>query len=531
MRGFRTSLLWVLLLSLPLAVHAPPLAGPLSAHADADSLAWITAIETGGQPSAIVVDQAPGRHDVVFYDGDRVRFIDGDTLALTADQIVLPTTAWYGWMAYDTHHQQAYVVTVLRRETPMRVYWKEAQAHIVAGRALLGTVSVNGIYNTNPTDPVDRFYGFDGLTLKQPSSEGANPVRLILDDTANGNIDVVDLNTAGTDAAARYRYSYRDSLCAGSSCSWTDNHGNSLALEDKHESASPDDLATVDHVFIADPNWKGQDGFPLYGHIRALQIGHPGQPLNATALPAVDISGSWPFGNGNQGITMAAGRDVLYVASGQQSFDTGYIGEVHTTDGTIKQVPELTYGDLNFVHVDRQDPLRAFVCTFDGWYNDPVQGLYLHLLYDGTVVDSLKLMDNYDEYSGLRDMVYDPVHRRLYLTVDSQVMVVQVYVTTTCPAPLTGAEISGPALGEIGTTYTYRALTTPAGPTPPITYTWSPAPLTGQGTSEATYAWPSAGDFPNAVQVENCAGMYTPTLDVKIVAGELERVHLPLVVR
>lgn len=37
---------------------------------------------------------------------------------------------------------------------------------------------------------------------------------------------------------------------------------------------------------------------------------------------------------------------------------------------------------------------RVFVATFDGWYNDEHRGLYLHLVYDGTLVDSLRLMED-----------------------------------------------------------------------------------------------------------------------------------------
>jgi hypothetical protein len=526
MRRKRSLLLWLLGFVLVAGYHAPPLSG----HSDADALVLITTIETGAAPSAIVVDQAVGRNDIIFCDGHRVRFIDGDTLTLSTTEILLPTTAWEGWMVYDATLQQAYVITIQRRETPMRVYWKEAQVHVVAGRALLGSFSVNGVYNTDSLDPDDRYYGLNGLVLKPPMSEGSDPGRLILDDTANGNIDVVDLNVTGTDAIRRQRYSYRDSLCTESSCSWTTNLGNTLALEDKHETVTPDDLATVDTLYIADPNYREQ-GFPAYGHLRTLQLNHPDQELGAIALPDTDLSTTWPFGNGNQGLAMATGRDVLYVASGQQSFDTGYIGEVNTVNGQIKQVVEVTYGDQSFVYVDPQDPLRTFVGTFDGWYDDPAQALYLHLLYDGTLVDNLKLVDSYDEYNGLRNMVFDPLHRRLYLTVGSQIVVVQVTQEATCPSPLTDVDIAGPGLGEINTTYTYHAINTPSSPTPPVTYTWSPTPLTGQGTAAAAYRWTTAGDYTISIETENCGGKRTATHEIKIVTEELARVFLPVVVR
>jgi len=76
--------------------------------------------------------------------------------------------------------------------------------------------------------------------------------------------------------------------------------------------------------------------------------------------------------------------------------------------------------------VDWYDPSRMFVCTFDGFFNDPNQGLYLHLLVDGAVTDTLELLDAYDEYSGLRGMSFDPYTRRLYLTIDDSIYVVDV---------------------------------------------------------------------------------------------------------
>lgn len=518
-------------LLLALVLLASYSIAPVSGHADSEAaLVLLDTIETGGQPSAIVVDQAVNRHDVIFYDADRVRFLDGDTLTIASEPLMLPTAEWHGWIVYDDYHHQAYVVTTRRRETPMRVAWQEVQVHVVADRTLRGSFSVNETYNTDPLDPVDRFYGLNGLALKPPMSEGANPARLILDATANGTIDVVDLDATGTAAARIQRHSYRESLCDGQWCSWETNQGNTVALEAGHETQTPDDLATVDHLYVADPNYEDQ-GLPAYGHVRKIQINHPAQNLDPVPLPDLDLSGTWPFGTGNQGLAMATGSDLLYVASGQQSFNTGYVGQVNTLNDQVKQVIELTYGDLGFVDVDPQDPRRVFATTFDGWYNDPDQALYLHLLYDGHVVDTLKLIDDYDEYDGLQDAVYDPTHQRFYLTVGSRILVVQVNHGSTCPNPIADVEISGPTLGETDSTYTFRAAVDPSNATPPVAYTWSPMPLSGQGTATATYRWATAGDHTMAVEVENCGGKRSATREVKILAEELEQVDLPLVVR
>jgi hypothetical protein len=490
-----------------------------------------TTIETGGRPSALVVDQAAGRNDILFYDGDRVRFIDGDTLSLVPESILLPTGQWEGWMVYDPYHQHTYVVTTRRRETGLRVSWQEVLVTAVSDRTVLGSFSVNEAYNTDPSAPVDRFYRLDGLVLKAPMSEGMNPARLIIDDTANGNLDVVDLNATGTDGVSSQRYSYRDSLCSFSSCRYQTNSGNTLALEPNHETATPDDLASVDLLYVADLNNK-EEGMPLQGHLRVLQLTHPGQQLDAVELPDVDLSGTWPFGNGNKGLAMATGRDALYVASEIQSFDTGYIGEVNTVTGQLKEVIELTYCDQGFVTVDPQDSRRVFVGTFDDFYNDANQALYVHLIYDGAVVDSLRLLDMYDDINGLRAMAYDPLHQRLYVAVDSTVYVVQVNHGASCPHPLTDVAISARTLGEIDTAYTFSAILTPVEATPPMTYTWSPAPLTGQGSATATYRWSATGVYGVSVEAENCGGGRSATHDIRILLpSELVHTFLPTVMR
>ena len=139
-----------------------------------------------------------------------------------------------------------------------------------------------------------------------------------------------------------------------------------------------------------------------YG-LRALRLDRRLQDLNASALPEVNLT-SWCGAGGCQGLAAAGPRDILYVASGDQSFDTGYVDEADTLKNELAEVVNLTYCDRGFVHVDWYDPKRAFVATFDGRYNDPDQALYLHLIYDGSVVDSLRLLNRYDEYDGLRGM-------------------------------------------------------------------------------------------------------------------------------
>jgi hypothetical protein len=309
--------------------------------------------------------------------------------------------------------------------------WKEVLVHRVGWRSHLGSFSVNAGFN-DPV-PVDDRYGVDGLALKQPMSEGDNPGRLIIDNTARGNIDVVDLNPAGTAAARLQRYSYRDPTAGG----WNCNEGNSLALETRHETLAADDLADTDILYISDQNRK-EYGTYVSGYVSVLGLNHnhPLQDLNVEALPDVNLREIQPFMSFSHGIATAGSRDILYVACACQSFEHGFLGEVDTTDNQWTRNLDLLYADEGFVHVDWYDPRRVFVGTFDGFYNDPDQALYLHLIYDGVVVDTLRLVVDYVEYEGLRGMAFDPYLRRLYLTVGTSVMVVEVnYGADAAPMP------------------------------------------------------------------------------------------------
>lgn len=395
-----------------------------------DILEPIATLEVGGMPDAIVVDRGGGRNDVLFYDlsTSQVRFIDGDTLMEDAGQIPIETWSFEGWMAYDAYNQQTYFISVHNRG----VYpnnWKEARVNVIAARELVTYFSVNEAFNSDPLNPVDVRYGIDGFAFKQPHSEGNNLGRLFIDNTPQGIVDVVDLNATGSAAFNVQRFSYRDPV---ETTGWQTNLGNSLALEDQHETLPSDDLATVDRVYIADANHPYENG---YGYVRVTQVNQSVGGLGAVTLPKVDLNGTWPFPNGLEGLDISGARDRLYIASGMQSFDTGYAGVVDTTHHESLEVIELTYGDKGKVLVDDSDPKRVFLTTFDGFYNDPEQGLYLHLIYDDQVVDTLQLTQGFDEYAGPRGMFYDAYSQRLYLTLDTRVMVVKVNYGAAPPPP------------------------------------------------------------------------------------------------
>ena len=95
--------------------------------------------------------------------------------------------------------------------------------------------------------------------------------------------------------------------------------------------------------------------------------------------------------------------------------------------------------------------------------------------------------------------------------------------------PLAEVAIAGPTAGAAGLSYTLQAQVAPLGATRPITYTWEPEPVLGQGTPDTTYSWSLASTYPLTVTAEHCGGIVTGTLTINI--EPLPRVYLPLVLR
>jgi len=91
----------------------------------------------------------------------------------------------------------------------------------------------------------------------------------------------------------------------------------------------------------------------------------------------------------------------------------------------------------------------------------------------------------------------------------------------------TGVIITGPLTGTVGLFYTFTAATRPVTTTMPITYTWAPEPVVGQGMAVAAYWWTLPGTQTLTVTVTNAGGavMATHAIELKSL------VFLPLVLR
>ncbi len=380
-------------------------------------LALIADIPVGGKPGALAVDSAPGRNDVLFYDltQGQVRILDGDTLTFAPEQIRAPS-----WepprFAYDRTHHLAYLLTTRIHWPTPDAAWHEVMVYTIAARAAVTrSFSINATYNTDPSSLADRFYDFEGWAFKQPLSEGNNAGRLIVDNPWTGKVDIVDLDAAGTAPARLTRIVYRSPLAGPSR---RDNPANSLALEPRHHTLTADDLTATDILYIADLN------HPQPESLYALWLTQP------PAAPAVMQRAEIPLNDFRfsaymvGGLALADARDVLWVASTSQSFANGSLGQVDTKTnrlaGMIAVPGEIKEG---MVSADWRDPQKVFICTCD--VNDPSRALYLRLLYGGTPVASLRLADGYNSWD-LRDMIYDPDHRRLYIAFRDRVLAVQV---------------------------------------------------------------------------------------------------------
>jgi uncharacterized repeat protein (TIGR01451 family) len=91
--------------------------------------------------------------------------------------------------------------------------------------------------------------------------------------------------------------------------------------------------------------------------------------------------------------------------------------------------------------------------------------------------------------------------------------------------------IVGPTIGLVDESYAFTAIVSPITTTRPITYRWSPEPVSGQGTEIASYTWGSSGEKRITVAAENFFSVVpaSGTHDITILANY--GVYLPLVLK
>ncbi len=138
------------------------------------------------------------------------------------------------------------------------------------------------------------------------------------------------------------------------------------------------------------------------------------------------------------------------------------------------------------------------------------------LVWPGGAYPYMDLLDSYDGDTPSDD---EANQMNVYLAGANQ-----------CDA-LTEAAIEGPTVGFTETVESFTAVTDPLFATTPITYTWSPEPLSGQGTAVSQYQWPVPGTYTVTLTAENCGGAFTATHTIEILDIPPHKAFLPVILR
>ncbi len=136
--------------------------------------------------------------------------------------------------------------------------------------------------------------------------------------------------------------------------------------------------------------------------------------------------------------------------------------------------------------------------------------------------------------SGTDDQVNDVVVRGVHVYVGGNFTLAGLRSASKLarwspPGSPESVSISGPTLAPVNRPCLYTAMVSPVTASVPITYTWSPDPQSGQGTSRATYTWSVTGAQTITVRAENVMGAVTGTLGVEVFVGQ--EVYLPAVLK
>jgi len=108
-------------------------------------------------------------------------------------------------------------------------------------------------------------------------------------------------------------------------------------------------------------------------------------------------------------------------------------------------------------------------------------------------------------------------------------------IEPTCDVPLRDISIDGP-IGVSGSLYidklyTFQAVITPTEASEPITYTWSPDPVSEPLTGTAMYQWGLTDTYIITLTAKNCGGPVTTTREIRIWERDEHFIYLPLVLR
>jgi hypothetical protein len=252
--------------------------------------------------------------------------------------------------------------------------------------------------------------------------------RLIIDDTLKGNLDILDLDPSGSQLVDQWRWSYRgryETNCQWPdidpgptyTCSWMSIHGNGLALEWAYETRTRSNephLFDRDELYLLDP-------IHSKAHLRRIALSHPGQPFWAAEQAELGLEGIAPFlGNGVENLHLAPRQDRLWMASGLQSFNQGYVPLLDTLH-LGGWVLDPLYGDQDLLIEDPSDPDHHFIPVADSFAPSPA--LILREVVNQQVVNSITVLTGYQDDS-LKAATFDPALGLIYLAIGDTVHVV-----------------------------------------------------------------------------------------------------------
>jgi uncharacterized repeat protein (TIGR01451 family) len=103
-----------------------------------------------------------------------------------------------------------------------------------------------------------------------------------------------------------------------------------------------------------------------------------------------------------------------------------------------------------------------------------------------------------------------------YGQVQDEDILGQITIAPPTCVPLTSVALSGPSSAAVGADVAYSAAIDPVGATAPVTYTWAPAPKSGQGAPNAVYNFATAGTPFVFVSAENCGGFVADLKQVQV---------------
>jgi hypothetical protein len=110
--------------------------------------------------------------------------------------------------------------------------------------------------------------------------------------------------------------------------------------------------------------------------------------------------------------------------------------------------------------------------------------------------------------TGLTILNHDTANNQLVIQVTEiqaeYALLLPAQQTIACDVPLQSVAIFGPMQGLTNKAYVFTALISPTKTSPPISYTWSPEPQAGQGTSVATYTFATVDSYGLNLTVSHC---------------------------